>query len=184
MTDLHPVSMPEISATVEYLSGSIQRLSDSRFYAVIPGRRGCLTSYKTTQPDAAFRQAYNYLRRAAELPKMPRLCSSCGQRPTWKQSHKCMACSRPKRNAAELARNATKQPLPDVEASALTMISNASSAQNGTTVAKADDAFASGRKFRDALAKCDALILARGGRVPDGYHFEDFRERFERRQHG
>jgi hypothetical protein len=95
-----------------------------------------------------------------------------------------MVCSAPKRNAAELARNATKQPVPDVEVSALMLHQEPSNARNGAIVAKADDAFASGRKFRNALAKCDALILARGGSVPNGYHYADWQQRRERMLHG
>jgi hypothetical protein len=37
-----------------------------------------------------------------------------------------------------------------------------------------------GSQFRDALAKCDALIRERGGTVPNGYHFADWQQRRER----
>jgi hypothetical protein len=178
MTDLHPVAMPTVGGTVEYLSGSISRISDSRFYAVIPSRRGCLTSYKTTQADAAFRQAYNYLRRAAGLPKFPRLCSCCGQRPTWKQSHKCVVCSNSKRDAAELAQERANS-----AAKATTGTHSEKRAVEPVAALKAPSVSdTSNSRFRDALAKADALIAARGGSVPNGYHFEDFRERFEQRQ--
>jgi hypothetical protein len=170
--------MPEISASVAYLGGSISRLSDSRFYAVIPGKRGCLTSYKTTQPDCAFRQAYNYLRRDAGLPKFPRLCSCCGQRPTWKQSHKCVVCSRPKRNAAELAQNgASGCGIGNIDAKREIEPVAALKAP----VSKTDEATLSARRFRDALAKCDALIRARGGSVKPGYQRDDWQQRAAKR---
>jgi hypothetical protein len=178
MTDLHPVAMPTVGASVEYLSGTVQRLSDSRFYAVIPGRRGCLTSYKTTQPAAAFRQAYNYLRRGAGLPKFPRLCSACGMRPTWKQSHKCGVCSNSKRYASKMPVLDTETPLPATQG---TDTSAHTEIQRAPIAVKADaNSQRVGSKFRDALAKCDALILARGGSVPNGYHYADWQQRRER----
>jgi hypothetical protein len=33
-----------------------------------------------------------------------------------------------------------------------------------------------------ALAKCDALIRERGGRVPNGYHFADWQQRAAKRR--
>jgi hypothetical protein len=170
--------MPSVNSTVAYLSGTIQRLSDSRFYAVIPGRRGCLTSYKTTQPDCAFRQAYNYLRRATGLPKFPRLCSACGERPTWKQSHKCGVCSNSKRYASKMPVLDTETPLPATQG---TDTSAHTEIQRAPIAVKADaNSQRVGSQFRDALAKCDALIRERGGTVPNGYHFADWQQRRER----
>jgi hypothetical protein len=168
--------MPEISATVAYLSGTIQRLSDSRFYAVIPGRRGCLTSYKTTQPDAAFRQAYNYLRRDAGLPKLPRLCSQCGERSTWKQSHKCMACSAPKRYTQKMPVLDTETPLPEVKGNLRTPANDASNAQNGAIAVKADDTAlkAVQSKLVEARKCADAMIVQRGGHVPYSPSFDEY----------
>jgi hypothetical protein len=162
--------MPEISATVAYLSGSIQRLSDSRFYAVIPGRRGCLTSYKTTQPDAAFRQAYNYLRRDAGLPKFPRLCSCCGQLPTHKQSHKCMACSAPKRNAAEHDKPRTS-PASALKVETGNLVPTQRESQSAPSAVNAE---VSAVKLIEARKRADEIIRQRGGKVPYNLSFEEY----------